>query len=198
MACSSSVLSSRVGRFMCLSWSNARSFIFCRILVISYWIWKLRKTIINVLFWKTSNRTPAFPVIQQLHLINSFYPFGRQLLCDADSSFWIQTDPRDQSHSVIGQLRKNTELYEDVSYDNRAVRWFSKQLYLIKLLMWLSGRRAERFHPVKRSKRRERGRLNDLKPRRKTADTKFRNWRAWSVLATSIRSQHVIRNPEHL
>lgn len=39
MACSSSLLSSSVGRFICLSWSKARSFIFCRTRVISYWIW---------------------------------------------------------------------------------------------------------------------------------------------------------------
>lgn len=40
MACSSSLLSSSVGRFICLSWSKASSFIFCRTRVISYWIWK--------------------------------------------------------------------------------------------------------------------------------------------------------------
>lgn len=40
IACSSSLLSSSVGRFMCLSWSKASSFIFCRTRVISYWIWK--------------------------------------------------------------------------------------------------------------------------------------------------------------
>lgn len=40
IACSSSLLSSSVGRFICLSWSKASSFIFCRTRVISYWIWK--------------------------------------------------------------------------------------------------------------------------------------------------------------
>ncbi len=49
MACSSSLLSSSVGRFMCLSCRLASSFIFWRIRVISYWICRNKTSLFTLL-----------------------------------------------------------------------------------------------------------------------------------------------------
>jgi len=150
MACSSSLLSSSVGRFMCLSWSKANSFIFSRIRLISYWIWEGMTTQLKTIF-SLLLQQPVWPRKLPLpgcfYLIDPLYPFGRKLFGDSNGSFRIQADPRHQSHSIICQLKKKERLYIRIQNDDDGV-WFyfyhegKPWQYLIKLLMWLCESRV--------------------------------------------------------
>lgn len=173
MACSSSLLSSSVGRFICLSWSKASSFIFWRIRVISYWILKAtfysekpRKDFLSHNVLKTSGRMYLFILWiyfwkiywNLFYLIHPLYPFGGQFFGDTDGSFRIQTDPWHQGHSIISQL-KNTKVtllkhfiiqHDDDENCMSKSYHEGKRQYLIKLLMWLA---ESRMVPSKREQR---------------------------------------------
>lgn len=129
MACSSSLLSSSVGRFICLSWSRASSFIFCRMRVISYWIW--RQNVFTYLLYslKWCENRCIFLQWFQFYLVDSLYPFGRQFLGDSNRSFGIQADPRHQGHPIISQLKDTTgsiKTFDMMRCENDGVPSFSK------------------------------------------------------------------------
>lgn len=108
-------------------------------------------------FWIRRVQTECFCGLDQsllFYLIHPLYPFGGKFLGDSDSGFGIQTDPRHQGHSIIGQLQ-NTKKVDQQLFGKKCFnllelcwRCINTQIkslfsqYLIKLLLRLADSRV--------------------------------------------------------
>lgn len=112
------------------------------------------------------------------YLIDSFHPFRGQFLGDSDGSFRVQTNSWHQRHSIISQLKTQTNTLIKPCYvtiqhhhhhhhDDDDVPFYvskfyreARQQYLIKLLMWLAESRAVPSDTEEKKRKGEKDRMN--------------------------------------
>lgn len=155
MACSSSLLSSSVGRFMCLSWSKARSFIFCWIRVISYWIWE--ESFGEIFFFflhfvKKQTEIQGLPHQHHPPIWGAVFLWLRWQLQDPDWSRKPEpSDHRPTKQTTTEITKNNVAIMFNFMQLNEFCCEGKRWRYLVKLLMWEriqqrgreEGRRAE-------------------------------------------------------